>query len=75
MSMRETENEVNLLLPGDGRFFQPPAAAPAWSFAPPEGGSEDAAPGGDHEADEQEADGDEMGDSAFSRPGDERRRR
>ena len=34
MSMRETENEVNLLVPGKG-LFDPVLGQPAWSFAPP----------------------------------------
>ncbi|MUL42055.1 helicase [Streptomonospora sp. PA3] len=62
MSMRETENEVNLLVDGDGGFFQPVAGAPEWSFALP--GGADGAGSGD-----EETDGDEMGDSAFSQPG------
>ena len=33
MSMRETENEVNLLVPGTG-LFEPGLGHPAWSFAP-----------------------------------------
>ncbi|GHC83961.1 helicase [Nocardiopsis terrae] len=35
MSMRETENEINLLVSGGGDFFQPLLNAPPWSFAPP----------------------------------------
>jgi hypothetical protein len=34
MSMRETENEVNLLVPGQG-LFDPLLGQPAWSFAAP----------------------------------------
>src|SRR5699024_9481101 len=34
LSMRETENEINLLLPGGGEIFQPVFNAPEWSFAP-----------------------------------------
>lgn len=57
MSMRETENEINLLLPGGGEFFQPTYEAPPWSFAPP-----------DHDTDPDDLpddlpEGDEMGDS------------
>ncbi|WP_159942066.1 DISARM system helicase DrmA [Nocardiopsis sp. FR6] len=40
MSMRETENEVNLLVSGSGDFFRPVLNAPPWSFAPPGGGGE-----------------------------------
>jgi len=35
MSMRETENEINLLIPGGG-LFDPVYGQPAWSFAAPE---------------------------------------
>ncbi|WP_406674064.1 DISARM system helicase DrmA [Nonomuraea sp. N2-4H] len=31
-SMRETENEINLILPGGGQIFAPLHGAPAWSF-------------------------------------------
>jgi hypothetical protein len=41
MSMRETESEINLLLPGGGAIFNPLYDAPAWSFGQP------AAPAGD----------------------------
>ncbi|WP_440065597.1 DISARM system helicase DrmA [Streptosporangium sp. OZ121] len=37
-SMRETENEINLLLPGGGDIFTPPYGAPSWGFRSPEGG-------------------------------------
>lgn len=48
MSMRETENEINLLLPGNGEFFLPTYNAPAWSFTPPDGDvDEDDTPPGD----------------------------
>ena len=58
MSMRETENEVNLLVPGKG-LFDPVYGQPAWSFAAPdEPGS------GDDEAPDDEApDADELGES------------
>ncbi|WP_267887160.1 helicase-related protein, partial [Thermobifida halotolerans] len=36
MSMRETENEINLLVPGGGDVFEGTYGAPEWSFAPPE---------------------------------------
>ncbi|WP_067968383.1 DISARM system helicase DrmA [Nocardiopsis trehalosi] len=58
MSMREAENEINLLLSGNGEFFDPPLNAPPWSFAPPK---DTASHTGD-----QEPEGDEMGDSAFA---------
>ena len=51
MSMRETENEINLLVPGGGDLYDPPAGAPAWSFGPPSGEGD------------QVGEGDEMGDS------------
>ncbi|MFH0241807.1 DISARM system helicase DrmA [Streptomyces sp. HK10] len=36
MSMRETENEINLLLPGGGAFLEEPSAdGPDWSFGAP----------------------------------------
>ncbi|GAA3755022.1 DISARM system helicase DrmA [Salinactinospora qingdaonensis] len=57
-SMRETENEINLLVPGTG-LFTPVRGAPEWSFAPPsqDGADSDAA------ADDDSALTDEMGDS------------
>ncbi|GAB3214047.1 DISARM system helicase DrmA [Marinactinospora endophytica] len=57
MSMRETENEINLLLPGGGEIFNPVYDAPVWSFAPGEGDDGDTP---------EIPDGDEMGDSGFS---------
>jgi hypothetical protein len=57
MSMRETENEVNLLVPGRG-LFDPVLTAPPWSFAP---AATDAGPDGDADADES-ADADELGE-------------
>lgn len=48
MSMRETENEINLLLAGGGEIFNPIYGAPAWSFAAEAGeASEDDLPDGD----------------------------
>jgi hypothetical protein len=41
MSMRETENEINLLVSGGGDFFQPLLNAPPWSFAPPKAAQDD----------------------------------
>jgi hypothetical protein len=53
MSMRETENEVNLLVPGTG-LFEPALGHPAWSFAPPA-----------EEPDEDEVpDADELGETS-----------
>ena len=37
MSMRETENEINLLVPGNGGVYHEAHGAPEWSFAPPDG--------------------------------------
>jgi hypothetical protein len=52
MSMRETENEVNLLVPGKG-LFDPMLGQPAWSFAVPADAG--------HDEDEL-PDADELGD-------------
>ncbi|WP_017574762.1 DISARM system helicase DrmA [Nocardiopsis kunsanensis] len=52
MSMRETENEINLLVPGGGDLFDISTETPPWSFGPP-------GPAGD-----RNEEGDEMGDSA-----------
>lgn len=57
MSMRETENEINLLVSGNREFFDPPFNAPPWSFGPPGTASGD-----------EEPEGDEMGDSALAGP-------
>ena len=56
-SMRETENEINLLLPGGGEIFQPHYNVPPWSFTPsvPSNGDNEDLP-----------DGDELGDSELS---------
>ncbi len=62
-SMRETENEINLLLSGGGEFFQPLYDAPSWSFTPVSGDSTDDPDSVDM------ADGDEIGDSAFESAG------
>ncbi|WP_432077080.1 DISARM system helicase DrmA [Streptomyces wuyuanensis] len=64
MSMRETENELNLLLPGGGNFVdQPTNGGPAWHFGAT--GSKDTAgeedTGGDGGA---PVDADEYGDAA-----------
>lgn len=48
MSMRETENEINLLVPADLRA--PTYGEPEWTFAAPSddgGGDDDAHPEGD----------------------------
>ncbi len=55
-SMRETENEVNLLVPGSDELFQPPYGSPDWTFPTPSGPpSEDAG---------ESPDADEFGDSS-----------
>ncbi|HEX7165109.1 MAG TPA: helicase-related protein, partial [Trebonia sp.] len=62
MSMRETENEVNLLVPGRG-LFEPVLTAPPWSFAPTEtedGPDGDAGQGG--EDTDESVDADELGE-------------
>ncbi|MDA2810657.1 DISARM system helicase DrmA [Nocardiopsis sp. RSe5-2] len=72
MSMRETENEVNLLLPGDARFLNPPIGAPEWSFAGATGdrGTDGGGTGGGTDEDgaaDPEDDTDELGQSAFDK--------
>lgn len=59
MSMRETENEINLLVPGGDELFHPLYAAPDWSFSP----------GGRSDDPEDRPDGDELGQSALAAPG------
>jgi hypothetical protein len=58
-SMRETENEINLLLPGGGEIFHPQLGAPAWTFAtaPDDRGGAAA---------EDLPEGDEMGESTLT---------
>jgi hypothetical protein len=56
MSMRETENEINLLVPGGGEIFNPVYGAPPWSFA---------APGGEPDEDDVPP-GDELGASTLN---------
>ena len=51
--MRETENEINLLVPGE--LFAPALGQPAWSFRPPDAGEADT-------DDEAEDIGDELGE-------------
>ncbi|MGH3622596.1 MAG: DISARM system helicase DrmA, partial [Sciscionella sp.] len=60
-SMRETENEINLLLPGGGEIFTPIYGAPQWTFAAPESA-------GSESSEEDATDGDEVGDSALAEP-------
>jgi len=57
MSMRETENEINLLVPAD--VSAPLYGEPDWSFAPPDGG--EVRPPDDEDL----PDGDELGDTAL----------
>jgi hypothetical protein len=64
MSMRETENEVNLLVPGTG-LFAPQLGQPAWSFAPPSGpGTESDAESGAGVGADDVPDADELGESS-----------
>jgi len=58
MSMRETENEINLLVPAD--VSAPLYGEPDWSFAPPDGG--EVRPPDDEDL----PDGDELGDTALT---------
>lgn len=60
MSMRETENEVNLIVPAGEKLFDPLYNAPDWSFGRP---SEDG-PG-----DDDLPDGDELGESTLAGKG------
>lgn len=55
MSMRETENEINLLVPAD--LAAPGFGAPGWTFDTPEGAAE---------TEESRPDGDEMGDTTLA---------
>ncbi len=55
-SMRETENEINLLFPGGGEIFNAQYGAPAWSFT-----GDGAEP-----TDEDLPDGDELGDTTLT---------
>lgn len=57
MSMRETENEINLLVPGGDELFHPLYAAPEWGFTPGGGSSGDP---------DDSPDGDELGQSALT---------
>lgn len=58
-SMRETENEINLLLPGGGEIFHQTYGAPDWSFTMDTSGRRE----------EDLPDGDELGESSVSGPG------
>ncbi|RSM42414.1 helicase [Actinoplanes sp. ATCC 53533] len=57
MSMRETENEVNLIVPAGEKLFDPLYNAPEWSFGPPPEGGPD---------DDDLPDGDELGESTLA---------
>jgi Helicase conserved C-terminal domain len=57
MSMRETENEINLLIPG-GSLFDPVYGQPAWSFGSRGDDESEAADAGD---DDDVTDADELG--------------
>jgi hypothetical protein len=63
MSMRETENEINLLVPGTG-LRAPVLGQPAWSFAAPAAGEDKNAAGAD-----DMPDADELGESALDEAG------
>lgn len=60
MSMRETENEVNLIVPAGDKLFEPIYQAPAWSFGPPPEDGPD---------DDDLPDGDELGESTLAGKG------
>ncbi|WP_347813566.1 DISARM system helicase DrmA [Actinomadura sp. 6K520] len=57
MSMRETENEINLLFPGNEGIFHPTYNEPEWSFGAPA------------EADDDAPEGDELGQSTLDNAG------
>ncbi|AXH93557.1 DISARM system helicase DrmA [Micromonospora aurantiaca] len=61
-SMRETENEINLLVPPAGEIFNPMYGAPEWSFGA--AGKEAGEP-----TDEELPDGDELGESTLAGKG------
>ncbi|MGW1401194.1 DISARM system helicase DrmA [Streptomyces sp. NPDC002405] len=58
MSMRETENEINLLVPGGGFLDEPSGAGPDWNF-----GASETGPDTDHDM-EVVVDSDEYGSTA-----------
>jgi hypothetical protein len=60
MSMRETENEVNLIVPAGDKLFEPLYQAPEWAFGPPSGDGPD---------DDDLPDGDELGESTLAGKG------
>ena len=63
MSMRETENDINLLVPGAG-LFESVLGQPMWSFgARPDDSGNQAGPGTDDSGDIPDAD--ELGESVF----------
>jgi len=66
MSMRETENEINLLIPG-ASLFDPVYGQPAWSFAArdDESGTEEA---DDSDGEDDAPDADELGESLAGPP-------
>jgi hypothetical protein len=70
ISMRETENEINLLVPGAG-LLESVLGQPAWSFAARPDDSDGAeSPAADDTEDVPDAD--ELGESAFDSPGGDR---
>ena len=64
MSMRETENEINLLVAGAG-LFEPVLGQPAWFFGARHDDSDGQAAG----ESEDVPDADELGESAFDSTG------
>ncbi|GHF76571.1 hypothetical protein FHX82_002584 [Amycolatopsis bartoniae] len=58
LSMRETENEINLLVPAGEELYAATYGAPAWTFAPPEVESDES----------DDLTGDELGDAAWQQP-------
>ena len=67
MSMRETENEINLLVPGAG-LFEPVLGQPIWFFGAPPDDPDDS--GGPTAGDAEDIpDADELGESAFDPAG------
>ncbi|MBN1172032.1 MAG: DISARM system helicase DrmA, partial [Micromonosporaceae bacterium] len=75
-SMRETENEINLLVPGGGEIFNPVYGSPDWSFGPPpasEPGASDGSDGSGGLGDDDLPEGDELGTSALNGPASGRR--
>jgi hypothetical protein len=56
MSMRETEEEINLLVPGGGKIYDPVFDPPAWTFRAP----------GERDEEDDEPQGDELGVSQLT---------